>query len=359
MGLYGLLLGNSDRGERRLAEHGRGDVLVIRLFRVALHRLSEGHAFHQRNRSQLYPIYHVTQRPDARARRLEYVVHLDCLVRTQLHVHILQSEILYVWLASGGKHALVALDDDVPALRGADGHAKPPALSLLDGDGARVHVHLHPSLLEVAQHKLPALLVEPAKREVSPADDVDLGPEPGVNAGELDGDVAASNDAHDLGRLLVNQTLVRRVAKLLSRDIRHEGSAPRRDENVFRLQDRLGSVRGGHLDAVGVHDFTPPLDVVAPRVLQKSSVDSIQPLDFRSLLVHQVFEVEATFALLPPETARVSELRLEARGVDEQLLRHAPSENARSSCAAHVLAAHESERKLHDGDLETSLCNHA
>jgi hypothetical protein len=170
------------------------------------------------------------------------------------------------------------------------------------------------------------IVVEAAQNIFAAIDQRHFAAQPGEDAGEFDGDITAALDDDALRQFCEMKRLVRRDDMFEARNFRSH-MRPAAGGN----QDGLGANFGAGREAQCMLVFDDSaraneLDFVA---FKRGDIGRFQPIDFAILIGDQGRPTECRLLRHgPAETGRVLELVAEARGIDQQLLRHAATDHA-------------------------------
>src|SRR5216684_3118247 len=259
----------------------------------------------------------------------------------KLHAHLLEPDARRVGRAAGGVHHDVGLE-----------HAAQRRVHLVGrfaagGDNAadlHLGAHLDAAVFQGLVHCRAALLVEAAQHAVAAQHQVDVAAEAVEDAGELDGDVAAAHDRDALGqRIGQMERLVGRDGEFLAGNLRHDGVAAGRDQDLLR-GDRLLA----NLNRVAVHQPASTHVQLDARAFEQPQVDAVQAIDFFLHVVAQGRPRVARRRDGPAIGRGVLEFVRELGAVDQELLRHATADHA--GAADPVVLADADARAVAGGD---------
>ena len=167
--------------------------------------------------------------------------------------------------------------------------------------------------------------------------------EPGEDRGELHADIACSNDHDALGQALELKAFVGSDEVLRTRELGNHRVAAGGDQNCPRADWRFTV---GELHRVFVFEHGAGEHELDARLLERASIDAVQPVDLAMNVADQRRPIEAQIATAPAEIARVGKGVGIPAAVDEQLLRHAAADHAGAADAIF----------LGDGHLGAKLC---
>ena len=251
---------------------------------------------------------------------LRISVDRDAAGFADLDAHGVEAEAVHIRLAAGGEHhevghhLLVVRELDVVAV-----------LDLLDGgdrlardDPDAAHLHL---IVQMFAH----VVIEAAQDILAAVDQRHLGTETVEDTGKLDGDIAAALDEDALGQFGEVKRLIRRDDVLEPGDARaviRRGAGG--DQNGLRAHPRTG--RQPH--RVRVLDHCARLHKLNLVALERGGVGRFQPRDLAVLVGDQRRPMESRRRHAPAVTGGVLEIVGKARGVDQELLRHAAANDA-------------------------------
>ena len=170
------------------------------------------------------------------------------------------------------------------------------------------------------------ILVETAQQLLSAMTRVVSAPSPGENPGELHRDIATAGDQDPARQLGQVKRVVGGDHVLAAHDTRVDvwgGSG--RNENDPRSH---GSVLSDEPDRMRIGDVGPLVKNRDARLLQIAAVDALQPRDLAILAFDKLSPVEPCLANGPAEARRILEVVGKPAGIDQQLLWHAPPDDA-------------------------------
>ena len=324
----GLLLGQADSAQGRLAENGGGDGFVVHRGRFApIQGPAQAHRLVDRDRGQVQTVRHVADRPDVRHVAARVLVDEDFAQLAPRHAAVLQSQVGDQRPPAGGGENLAAIDlvaaievEPQPIVAGAG--------SFLD----RLHPAVEAELDAARPHLLGEvgadLLVESAQEQRSPVDQRHVATEAGEDARELDADVTAADDREALRQALQEERLVRANRVLDPRNPRHVRPTADRDQNLVRSDSPQVARPSFDRYRVRIEQPRPPLEQFHAGAVQQAAVDPVQALDLAILVRDQPAPVEGGLLRRPTETRSLAVVVREGRGADEELLRHATDVDA-------------------------------
>ena len=232
-----------------------------------------------------------------------------------------KSEAVDVGPAAGREHHLV--DHDVLVVGQLDAE---PAIHLFDRLDDLLGEDLDAALLQFGAQVIAHLVVKAAQDVVAAIDQRHLGAEPVEDAGKLDGDVAAALDQDALGQLLQMERLVRGDHMLAALDVLAErGPAAGGNQDMFRAHRLAGR---DELDGVRIDDHRTALGDLDLGAIEIGGVGLLEPVDLLVLVGDQRRPIELRLGHRPAEARGILEFLGEARGIDQQLLRHAAADHA-------------------------------
>ncbi len=185
----------------------------------------------------------------------------------------------------------------------------------------------HPDavLLHVLAQVLAHVVVKPAQNVFAAIDQRHVRAEAGKNAGEFDRDIAAALDHHAARQFRQVERLVGRDRVLDAGDfVAVAWRSAGRDQNM-RRPDAI-AVR--HLHGVGIGQRGAVLDDFDAGLRQERAIGRLQPRDLLVLVGDQRRPVERGVRHGPAEAGGILEFAVEARGIDQKLLRHAAADDA-------------------------------
>jgi len=143
------------------------------------------------------------------------------------------------------------------------------------------------------------------------------------NARKLVGDIAAARDHDALGQGFEVEGLVRGDCEVRPRDRGQCGGSPGGDQDLVRRDPLLADLQGMRIEERRARAFQLDM-MIGQRVL----VDFVDPVHVGEHIVAQCGPVERRRPHVPAEALRVRQVFSEMRSVDEQLLGHAPADDA-------------------------------
>ncbi len=201
-----------------------------------------------------------------------------------------------------------------------------PAVHLLDPLDDVLGDDLDAALLQLGAQMRAHVVVEAAQDVVAAIDQRHLGAEAVEDAGELDRDIAAALDQDALRQLLQMECLVRRDDVLVALDVlAHRRRAAGRDQDMLGAHGLAG---GAELDGVRIEQHRAALDDLDLGAIEIGGVGPLQPVDLLVLVGDQRRPVELRLGHCPAEARGILEFVGKARGIDQELLRHAAADHA-------------------------------
>ena len=338
-----LILGQADRADLRLREHGRRNGVVVGRRRVVLEGgLDEAHRFVDGHRRQLHAVGDVADRPDVLDIGAGISVDDDGTRLAKFHADAFEPHILGIRDATDGQHDLV----DGQRLAAGKQHVQPALRVLAHPFGNRVAEDPDSLFLHRLVQSPAKVHVEPAEDLLAAIDQRGLHAQPMEDVGELDGDVASALDHDRLRQLLEIEGLVGEDAVLMAGERRmRRRPAARGDQDLVGADDAVlcNQINGMRIDQHGTR-----VEGLAAHALDIALVDRLQPGDLLVLVGNQRRPVEACLGHPPAIAGRIGEMFGKLRGIDIELLRHAAADDAGAAVA--IL--------LGDGDAPAEGCRH-
>src|SRR5262249_49416252 len=225
----GERLGDADRADRRMAEDGRWDGVVVDGRRVAAeYRLGEGLALADRHRRQVQAVGAVADGVDALDPALRVLVDHHGPVGTAGDAGLVEPDARRVGLAPDGIHDAARLERGAVA----QGEAQGAAAALLRALDRRSDADIDALLAHLGGKRVADVVVEAAQDLLAAVELHDLGPKPIEDSGELHRDVAATGDDDALRQLRQVECLVRGDAEFRAGLARPYRPRPDGDEDV-------------------------------------------------------------------------------------------------------------------------------
>src|SRR5260370_11429564 len=268
-------LGQTDRPNRRLAEDGGRHVFVLDAHGLTVEeRLRDCAALGNRHRCKIPAIRDVADCIAVRDGGARVAIHHHRSFSVQRDAGLFEPQLMRVRGSPRREHDQIRFERSAIAEPDANAGAAP--FDFLD---QRVEMKLDCALAHLAGERLAQIVVEAPQEKRSAMNQRDLGPEPVKNSGELDADVAATDDNRARREALEEKRLVRANRELGPGNFRYRRPSAGRDQDVSGGEALISNCDGMRLD-----DYGTAIDYPHPGVREQLSVNTVEPLDLLVLV---------------------------------------------------------------------------
>mmetsp|Transcript_77333 Transcript_77333/g.129745 ORF Transcript_77333/g.129745 Transcript_77333/m.129745 type:complete len:340 (-) Transcript_77333:588-1607(-) len=296
-------------------------------------RICKAVPFKQGHGCQVDAVGHVPDGVNAVHVGLGVFIHFDGPISfVQLYAHVLQPQVLNVWLAASCIHDLVARDLGSSFRR----HHEAAICSFLNFGWIGVELHIDAHFLHFVCQMVTNVIIEASQEHITSIHQRHVCPVAFEDAGKLHRNVSTTDDHNPLGAFLEVEGLIAGDAQVFAGDVWDEWPSSDRHQNLVRA-DRLVGLSGAPVlfdrHRVLVLQTAPALDELHAGVHQHVLVNAVEAADLLVLVRHQRGPIKSNaIRHVPAIRLRVLHVVGVVGPVHHQLLGHTPHVHA---CPTH------------------------